>query len=221
MSSWTSSRYSIPLPSICCVGQPTTTTIRSGRFTRPHCRPPCAKVCLSRSAPSTLASPLKGARNLIEPSSKRAPQQRALLAWLADRAEATAAEVGETFKPELLKSLAARGWIAARRSGAAASDAPDLDPNADASWRARAHRCARSGRQYHSRRIAQLQRAPALRGDRQRQDGGVPAGHRRGHRSRRPSPGPRTGDRPDASAGRALSAPFQRRRCRRALGPDG
>lgn len=60
-----------------------------------------------------------------EPSSKRAPQQRALLAWLADRTEATAAEVGETFKPELLKSLAVRGWIAARRSSAPASDTQD------------------------------------------------------------------------------------------------
>ncbi|HEY6618427.1 MAG TPA: primosomal protein N' [Steroidobacteraceae bacterium] len=64
----------------------------------------------------------QGQQELSQPSSKRAPQQRALLAWLADRAEATAAEVGETFKPELLKSLAARGWIAARRSDAPASN---------------------------------------------------------------------------------------------------
>jgi len=55
-----------------------------------------------------------GREELEGPSSKRAPQQRALLAWLADRTEATADEAGESFKPALLKSLAARGWIAAR-----------------------------------------------------------------------------------------------------------
>ena len=67
----------------------------------------------------------RAARNFAQPSSKRAPQQRALLAWLADRAEATADEVGETFKPELLKSLAARGWIAgAARAAAAVATAP-------------------------------------------------------------------------------------------------
>ncbi len=33
------------------------------------------------------------------PSSKRAPQQRALLSWLADRAHATADEVSESFQP--------------------------------------------------------------------------------------------------------------------------
>jgi primosomal protein N' (replication factor Y) len=70
----------------------------------------------------------QGQQELTQPSSKRAPQQRALLAWLADRGAATAAEVGETFKPELLKSLAARGWIAARRPDAAASDAPASIP---------------------------------------------------------------------------------------------
>ena len=129
MSSWTRSRSSILSPSICCVGQPTTITIRSGRFTRPHYRPPCAKVCLSRSSTEHFSLTSQGQQELSQPSSKRAPQQRALLAWLADRAEATAAEVGETFKPELLKSLAGRGWIAARRSDAPASDdAPASNP---------------------------------------------------------------------------------------------
>jgi primosomal protein N' (replication factor Y) len=65
----------------------------------------------------------KGREELKEPSSKRAPQQRALLSWLADRARATADEVSEAFPPKLLKSLAARGWIAARPAGA-----PDLIP---------------------------------------------------------------------------------------------
>jgi primosomal protein N' (replication factor Y) len=55
-----------------------------------------------------------GSAELASPSSKRAPQQRALLAWLAQRAGATSDEVGESFKPALLKSLAGRGWVAAR-----------------------------------------------------------------------------------------------------------
>ncbi|HEV7356703.1 MAG TPA: primosomal protein N' [Steroidobacteraceae bacterium] len=57
-----------------------------------------------------------GREELASPSTRRAPQQRALLAWLSERAEATADEVGEYFKPALLKALAARGWIAARIS---------------------------------------------------------------------------------------------------------
>jgi primosomal protein N' (replication factor Y) len=56
-----------------------------------------------------------GREELAKPSTRRAPQQRALLAWLAERAGATADEVGESFKPPLLKNLAARGWITSRR----------------------------------------------------------------------------------------------------------
>jgi primosomal protein N' (replication factor Y) len=56
----------------------------------------------------------QGCDELREPSSKRAPQQRALLSWLAERAPATVDEVSETFNPKLLKNLAARGWIEAR-----------------------------------------------------------------------------------------------------------
>ena len=55
----------------------------------------------------------RGREELEEPSSRRAPQQRALLSWLADRTDATADEAGEFFKASLLKNLAARGWIAA------------------------------------------------------------------------------------------------------------
>jgi primosomal protein N' (replication factor Y) (superfamily II helicase) len=58
----------------------------------------------------------RGREELASPSTRRAPQQRALLAWLSERADATADEVGESFKPALLKALAARGWIAARIS---------------------------------------------------------------------------------------------------------
>jgi primosomal protein N' (replication factor Y) len=56
----------------------------------------------------------RGREELADPSTRRAPQQRALLAWLAERAGATSDEVGESFKPALLTNLAARGWIAAR-----------------------------------------------------------------------------------------------------------
>jgi primosomal protein N' (replication factor Y) len=64
----------------------------------------------------------QGREELNRPSSKRAPQQRALLSWLADRAQATADEVSEAFPLKLLKGLAARGWIAAR------PDVPDTIP---------------------------------------------------------------------------------------------
>jgi primosomal protein N' (replication factor Y) (superfamily II helicase) len=65
----------------------------------------------------------QGRDELSEPSSKRAPQQRTLLSWLADHAQATADEVSETFNPKLLKNLAARGWIEARLS-----EVPGLTP---------------------------------------------------------------------------------------------
>jgi primosomal protein N' (replication factor Y) len=61
----------------------------------------------------------EGRQELARPSSRRAPQQRALLSWLAERSSATAAEVSESFKPAQLKSLEARGWIAARSSNLA------------------------------------------------------------------------------------------------------
>jgi primosomal protein N' (replication factor Y) len=66
----------------------------------------------------------QGREELKRPSSKRAPQQRALLAWLAERDGAAADEVGENFKPGLLKSLAARDWIAARRADVPANLLP-------------------------------------------------------------------------------------------------
>jgi primosomal protein N' (replication factor Y) len=55
-----------------------------------------------------------GRQELSHPSSRRAPQQRALLAWLKDRGRATAEDVGEAFKPGQLRALAARGWIASQ-----------------------------------------------------------------------------------------------------------
>jgi primosomal protein N' (replication factor Y) len=55
-----------------------------------------------------------GHQELASPSSKRAPQQRALLAWLAQHADATSEEISHAFKPALLTSLAERGWVSAR-----------------------------------------------------------------------------------------------------------
>jgi primosomal protein N' (replication factor Y) len=85
-------------------------------------------VCLRKGLPATISTEHfsltdQGREELKEPSSKRAPQQRALLAWLADRARATADEVSEAFKPGLLRNVAARGWIEGR-----SADAPDMIP---------------------------------------------------------------------------------------------
>jgi primosomal protein N' (replication factor Y) (superfamily II helicase) len=52
-----------------------------------------------------------GREQLARPDSRRAPQQRALVAWLAQRPRATGAEICESFKPALLKTVAGRGWI--------------------------------------------------------------------------------------------------------------
>jgi primosomal protein N' (replication factor Y) (superfamily II helicase) len=52
-----------------------------------------------------------GLRELSAPSARRAPQQRALLAWLGDRGCATAHEIAAAFKPAQLRALAARGWV--------------------------------------------------------------------------------------------------------------
>ncbi len=52
-----------------------------------------------------------GRQELTSPSSRRAPEQRALLAWLAEREAISSAEVAENFKPAQLRALAARGWL--------------------------------------------------------------------------------------------------------------
>jgi len=55
----------------------------------------------------------RGREALANPSDRRAPRRRALLAWLAQRGPATAHEIGAAFMPAHLKSLAQRGWVAA------------------------------------------------------------------------------------------------------------
>ena len=62
-----------------------------------------------------------GRRELSAPSARRAPQQRALLAWLGTRGCATGDDIGEEFKPAQLRSLAARGWIVEAAAPAAAA----------------------------------------------------------------------------------------------------
>jgi primosomal protein N' (replication factor Y) (superfamily II helicase) len=52
-----------------------------------------------------------GRRELEAATARRAPRQRALLAWLADRGSATLGEVTETFKSSHLHALAGRGWV--------------------------------------------------------------------------------------------------------------
>jgi primosomal protein N' (replication factor Y) (superfamily II helicase) len=52
-----------------------------------------------------------GRLEMSEPSARRAPRQRALLAWLADRGPITADDLDDSFKPAQLRALAARGWL--------------------------------------------------------------------------------------------------------------
>ncbi len=55
-----------------------------------------------------------GRQELSAPGSRRAPQQRALLAWLNDRGRASTDDVAEVFKPAHLRALQERGWITAQ-----------------------------------------------------------------------------------------------------------
>src|SRR5277367_4811487 len=71
---------------------------------------------------------LSGRQELIEPSSRRAPKQRALLAWLKQRDRATSDEIGETFDLAHLRALAARGWVEKKIVDAAAPSAPGVLP---------------------------------------------------------------------------------------------
>ena len=53
----------------------------------------------------------QGHAEVTTPSTRRAPQQRALLAWMAERPDASTAEVAAQFGVELLRSLLKRGWL--------------------------------------------------------------------------------------------------------------
>jgi primosomal protein N' (replication factor Y) len=52
-----------------------------------------------------------GQRELSAPSDRRAPQQRALLAWLGTKGRATAEDAAAAFKPAHLRALQDRGWV--------------------------------------------------------------------------------------------------------------
>ena len=60
-----------------------------------------------------------GRQELSAPGTRRAPRQRALLAWLEGRGRATIDEVASGFKSAHLRALAARGWVAMQ------AEAPD------------------------------------------------------------------------------------------------
>jgi primosomal protein N' (replication factor Y) len=62
-----------------------------------------------------------GRQEMAAPSDRRAPQQRALLAWLDQRGRASADDLDETFKPAQLRTLAARGWIRSHSDAAGAA----------------------------------------------------------------------------------------------------
>lgn len=62
-----------------------------------------------------------GRQELGSPSNRRAPQQRALLAWFAEHGPAGESEVTAVFKATHLRTLAERGWVQAARAVPAAT----------------------------------------------------------------------------------------------------
>lgn len=56
-----------------------------------------------------------GRQQLLAPTDRRAPQQRALLAWLGARPAASSDEITAGFKAAHLRAVARRGWAAATR----------------------------------------------------------------------------------------------------------
>jgi primosomal protein N' (replication factor Y) len=63
-----------------------------------------------------------GRGELSAPSDRRAPQQRAVLAWLGSRGSATSETLSEKFNPALWQALSKRGWILPTEVS------PDLEP---------------------------------------------------------------------------------------------
>jgi primosomal protein N' (replication factor Y) len=62
-----------------------------------------------------------GRQELTASANRRAPQQRALLAWLESRGRATAGEIGAAFKPAQRRAVTARGWVTVHEA------APELE----------------------------------------------------------------------------------------------
>ena len=69
-----------------------------------------------------------GRQELLAPSDRRAPQQRALLAWLGARATAAGDEITAVFKAAHLHAIARRGWATATRVAPTAA-AVELRPS--------------------------------------------------------------------------------------------
>ncbi|HEY2145281.1 MAG TPA: primosomal protein N', partial [Steroidobacteraceae bacterium] len=67
---------------------------------------------------------LQGHAELTLPTSRRAPKQRALLAWLKERDRAASDEISEAFELAQLKALAARGWVEREIIDSAAAPLP-------------------------------------------------------------------------------------------------
>ena len=70
----------------------------------------------------------EGRQELSVPTTRRAPQQRALLAWLSERGRATEADISEAFNLTQLRAVTARSWVASQ-SVAPDSPAPESRPS--------------------------------------------------------------------------------------------
>ena len=70
----------------------------------------------------------EGRQELSAPTTRRAPQQRALLAWLSERGRATEDDISEVFNLTQLRAVTARGWVASQ-SVAPDSPAPESRPS--------------------------------------------------------------------------------------------
>jgi primosomal protein N' (replication factor Y) (superfamily II helicase) len=80
----------------------------------------------------------EGRQELSAPTTRRAPQQRALLAWLSERGRATGDDIGEAFKLTQLRAVTAHGWVASQ-SVAPDSPAPESRPSEVALTDAQGH----------------------------------------------------------------------------------
>jgi primosomal protein N' (replication factor Y) (superfamily II helicase) len=66
----------------------------------------------------------KGRQELSAPTTRRAPRQRALLAWLSERGRGTVEDIAEAFNLAQLRAVTAQGWVAAQF---VAADLPVLE----------------------------------------------------------------------------------------------
>jgi primosomal protein N' (replication factor Y) (superfamily II helicase) len=99
---WAAEYYHHPLGEVFAAALPA--SIRAGQSTR--------------AATEFWVPTAEGMLELEKPSDKRAPRQRALLAWLGARGGAAAGDLGE-FRPAQLRALADRGLISAQREASA------------------------------------------------------------------------------------------------------